>query len=197
MASGPSFTRAGRGAGTAAAAVFIGVLSLSGAAYPAQGGRPVQQAKPCQAAAGRTPIVVTARSLFADNKKKVAVYKGGVVVKKGDVTMYAREVTIRLKAQGDKTAKTAPASADVLGGSGKIDTIEAEGGVKIIEQDKTATGERAVYYSATDSIVLTGSPRVWQGGDVVMGSKITYDIQADTFLVDDADTVLYQGKKPR
>jgi len=138
-----------------------------------------------------SPVVITARTMFADNKKKIVIYKNNVIVKKDDMTMYAEEVTIYLK-KGDKPKKSAAGQADPIDGSGSIDTIVAKGKVKIIQQDKTATGDEATYYNEGDKIVLTGKPRVWQGENVLNGNKITYNIKEDTFQVEDANTVLYQ-----
>lgn len=142
--------------------------------------------------ADQPPIVITAGSLIADNKKKTVVYQKAVVVKRGDITMYADEVTVRLSPSG-KTEK--PGTEDAFKGAGKVDTIEAKGGVKIVQQDKTATADEAVYYSSTDKLVLTGNPRVWQGDNVLSGTVVTYDIKEDTFLVEGARTILYQEKK--
>ncbi len=51
-----------------------------------------------------SPVVITARTMFADNKKKIVIYTKNVVVKKDDMTMYAEEVTIYLK-KDDKPKK--------------------------------------------------------------------------------------------
>jgi lipopolysaccharide export system protein LptA len=136
------------------------------------------------------PIVVTAKTLLADNKNRVVVYKTGVVVTRGDLTLYADEVTIRFTGPGpggDTSDKT-------FSGPGKIRTIEAAGGVKIVQDDKTATADKAVYNAATDEIVLTGKPRLWQGPNVLTGSSIAFNIAEDTVEVQDARTVLYQDK---
>lgn len=141
------------------------------------------------------PVVVTARTLLADNKTKVVTYKKDVVVKKGDITLTAEEVIIKLKkdnAPAKGKAAAGQQAGDVFQGSGKIDTITAKGDVKIVQQDKTATSDNATYYSATDSFVLTGRPRVWQGDNVLTGTRISYNIKDDTFQVEDAKTVLYQ-----
>jgi lipopolysaccharide export system protein LptA len=163
-------------------------------------GGPALADEPASVKSKDMPIVVTARTLVADNKKKTAIYKKDVVVKKGDMTLYADTVTVHLKDTGKSPDKAAKGQADIVQGSGKIETIEAKGAVKIIQQDKTATADEAIYYSATDKIVLTGKPRVWQGDNVITGNKITYNIKEDTFVVDEAKTVLYQaegaGAKP-
>lgn len=141
-----------------------------------------------------TPVVITARSMFADNKKKVVIYTTNVVVKKDDITLWANKVIINLVKSGEDKPKAAKSAAGPLQGSGKIDTIEAVGNVKVVQQDKTATSDEATYYSATDKIVMTGHPRVWQGDNVLNGRKIIYNIKEDTFDVDEADTVLYQSE---
>ncbi len=189
MVSGPSSrSRSKALAAIAALLLVLGAADVCGAA-----GESPALAK----SKDKSPIVVTAKSLFADNKKKLAIYKKNVVVKKGDVTLYADEVTIHL-VPSDKDQKAAPGpGADMFKGSGKIDTIEARGSVKIVEQDKTATSDVATYYSQTDQIVMTGSPRVWQGQNWLTGTKIIYHVKEDTFDVDEAKTVLYQEDKEK
>jgi lipopolysaccharide export system protein LptA len=169
------------------------IILMAGQAVFAAGAKPAVKNESLNSR--ETPVVVTARSLFADNKAKTVTYKKDVVVKKGDITLYAEEVIINLK-KDDAPAKQ-KSGTDVFQGSGKIDTIVAKGNVKIIQQDKTATAGEATYYSGTDEFVLTGKPRVWQGDNVLTGTKITYNIQDDTFQADEAKTVLYQqGETP-
>jgi lipopolysaccharide export system protein LptA len=187
MALGPSSLSRNRAALAAAVAVLM-VWQLVGGVCMAAGDAAAKDKE-------RSPIVVTAKALFADNKKKTAVYKKDVVVKKDDITLYADEVTVRLLPSEGAGKDGERQGADIFKGAGKIDTIEAKGGVKIVQQDKVATSDAAVYYSQSDKIVMTGSPRVWQGQNVLTGSRITYDIKDDTFQVDEAKTVLYQDGK--
>ncbi|MHB8172883.1 MAG: lipopolysaccharide transport periplasmic protein LptA [Nitrospirota bacterium] len=168
--------------------VFI-ILVVSAVCASAKVKSPVKNAS---LASRDIPVIVTARSLLADNKARMVTYKKDVVVKKGDITLTADEVIIHLKKDNKVSAK-GKAGGDVFQqGSGKIDTITAKGNVKIVQQDKTATSDKATYYSGTDSFVLTGKPRVWQGDNVITGDKIAYNIKDDTFQVEDAKTVLYQ-----
>ncbi len=188
-ASGQVAAGAGPSYRLAAVSVFI-ILMAAVSAYAAGRKPPVKNET---LASKDIPVVVTARTLLANNKTKVVTYRKDVVVKKGDITLTADEVIIHLKK--DKipaNGKAAGQAADVFQGSGKIDTITAKGNVKIVQQDKTATSDNATYYSASDSFVLTGRPRVWQGDNVLTGVKISYNIKDDTFEVEDARTVLYQ-----
>jgi len=57
--------------------------------------------------------------------------------------------------------------------AGNAKTIRAEGRVVIIQEDKRATADKAVYDVATGEIVLEGRPRVMRGRDTLEGEKIT------------------------
>lgn len=186
MASGLFSGVSGRTVRVIAASVLIfGCIGLCG---PLAG---VSQAEGKAAAkAAGEPVVVTARTLTADNKKKVVVYKDDVVVKRGDITLHADTVSIKL-APADRPAEGA---SDVFNRGGGVDTIEAAGRVRIIQGDRTATADKAVFYNTEDRIVMTGSPRVWEGGNVLTGTKVVYDIKEDTFTVEDAKTMLYPGQ---
>ncbi|MBI5191119.1 MAG: lipopolysaccharide transport periplasmic protein LptA [Nitrospirae bacterium] len=145
------------------------------------------------AAKAGEPVVVTARTLTADNKKRVVIYKDGVVVKRGDITLHADNVTIRLAPAENK----AGGASDIFNKGGGIETIEATGRVRILQGDRTATADKAVFYTAEDRIVMSGSPRVWEGGNVLTGSTVSYDLKEDTFTVEDAKTMLYPEQPER
>lgn len=140
------------------------------------------------------PVVVTAKTLIADNKARTVTYTGDVTVVRGGVTLTAHEVVISLVESGGGQSNPPPGSPEAMfSGKLEIDTIEAVGGVKLIQGDVTAVSERAVYNPGEETIVMAGSPRVWQGASVLTGSKIIYNIADDTIRVDDARTVLYTG----
>jgi lipopolysaccharide export system protein LptA len=145
------------------------------------------------AAGEPAPVVVTARTLTADNQKRLVIYKKDVVVKRGAMTLYADEVVIHLAEGGKGEAQD---TDPLFSGAGGIDTIEARGGVKIVMDDKTATSGKAVYYADRERIVMTGDPRVWQGANVLSGTSITLNIPEDTISVEDARTVLYPKDYP-
>lgn len=173
---------AGRVAVKALAAAAI--ILVSGLCGPLPGTSSAADAKDAKAA---EPVVVTARALTADNRKRVVVYKGDVVVKRGDITLHADDVTIRLA----PASKDAGGASDIFNKGGGIQTIEAAGRVRILQGDRTATADKAVFDTGGETIVLTGGPRVWEGGNVLTGTRVSYDIKADTFTVEDAKTMIY------
>jgi lipopolysaccharide export system protein LptA len=42
-----------------------------------------------------------------------------------------------------------------------------------VQQEKLATGEKAVYYKDEERVVMTGSPKVTEGENFVEGQEIT------------------------
>lgn len=112
------------------------------------------------------PIVVKSNELSADNKSKKATFSGNVVARQGDVTIYADKLMV---GYGDQ--------------QGTVEKIEAEGSVKIVRENQVGTARHASYDSRQGKIVLTGSPKVAQGKDVITGSTITYFIDDEKSVV--------------
>jgi lipopolysaccharide export system protein LptA len=106
------------------------------------------------------PITIKSNDLTADNKGKTAVFSGKVVAKQGDVTIFCDRMTVYYgTTQGD------------------VDKIEADGNVRIVQENRTGFAAHAVYESKQGRITLTGgSPKVMQGSDTVAGEVITYFI---------------------
>lgn len=106
------------------------------------------------------PITIKSNELAADNKGKTAIFTGKVVAKQGDVTIFCDKMTVYYgNAQGD------------------VDKIEADGNVRIVQENRTGLSSHAVYESKQGKITLTGgSPKIMQGADTVSGEIITYFI---------------------
>lgn len=108
------------------------------------------------------PITIKSNEMAADNKGKTAIFSGKVVAKQGDVTIYSDRLTIRY---GDK--------------KNDVEKIEADGDVRIVQENRIGTAAHAVYESAKGRITLTGNPKVIQGTDTVSGNIITYFVDDD------------------
>jgi lipopolysaccharide export system protein LptA len=109
------------------------------------------------------PITIKSNDLAADNKGKTAIFSGKVVAKQGDVTIFCDRMTVYYgTTQGD------------------VDKIEADGNVRIVQENRTGSASHAVYESKQGKITLTGgTPKVMQGADTVTGEIITYFIDDD------------------
>ena len=101
------------------------------------------------------PVSVTSDRLEADDKLHQVRFIGNVVAKQGDVVIYAKELVLVYPEKGRD-----------------IDRIEALGGVRIVQGNRVATGEKASFFNQQRKIVLTGSPRVYQGDDFLEGDEI-------------------------
>lgn len=108
------------------------------------------------------PITVKSNEMTANNKGKTALFSGKVVAKQGDITILSDKLIVNY---ADK--------------KGEVERIEALGNVRIVQQNRTGFAERAIYDSRIGSIVLTGNPRVVQGGDSISGKVITYYLDDD------------------
>ena len=58
-----------------------------------------------------------------------------------------------------------------------------------------AHGDKAVFYNAQQKVKLIGNARLYRGGDLMKGSKITYDIQTGMVIVDKAQGVVQPEEK--
>ncbi len=101
------------------------------------------------------PVSVTSERLEADDKLHQVRFIGNVVARQGDVVIYAGELVLIYPESGRD-----------------IDRIEASGSVRIVQGNRVATGEKASFFNKERKIVLTGSPRVYQGDDFLEGDEI-------------------------
>jgi len=113
-------------------------------------------AAPLGSSPNRGPVHVTSDRLEADDQAQIVIFSGNAVATQDDVTIHGDRLTI--KYAGEKR---------------EIKQIIAEGHVRIVQQEKLATGEKAVYFKAEERVVMTGSPKVTEGENFVEGQEIT------------------------
>lgn len=114
----------------------------------------------------KEPVEITADRLEADDVAKSLLFIGHAVAKQGDVTISSDRLTIFYAAQG-----------------GDIDRIVAEGGVRIVQGNRVATGNRAEYFRSEDRMVLSGSPKVSEGTNSIQGSEIVLYLKENRSVV--------------
>jgi lipopolysaccharide export system protein LptA len=123
------------------------------------------------------PITVTSQMLTADNQAHTALFERSVVARTSDTTIYADRMLVYYEKD-----------------TGNVTKIEASGSVKFIRENRVITSKNAVYYAAGEKTVFTGDPRAVEGENVVTGTKITYLMNADRFLVEDSKVFLTTKK---
>ena len=93
-------------------------------------------------------------------------------------------VTLRGRAeliQGDNRLR-----ADTVSGLNQTgeSRIEASGNVYFVTPEQTIRGDRAVYTTADDMIVVTGDVILTQGQNVLTGSRLTYNVRTETARIE-------------
>lgn len=112
------------------------------------------------------PIDITAERLDVDEQGGTAVFSGQVIAKRGDMTVYAEELILY------RAGKTE-----------QLERIEASGGVRVVQQDRVGTAQRASFYQQEEKLILTGDARVRQGQNEVSGEEIVLFIKENRSLV--------------
>lgn len=118
--------------------------------------------KPADKDRSNLPITIKSNELSADNKGRTAVFKGKVVAKQGDITIYADSLTVNY---GDE--------------KNDVEKIEASGNVRIVQGNRIGTSSHANYDSKLGKITMTGNPKVTQGSDTISGKTIIYFINEE------------------
>ena len=137
------------------------------------GGKGLQTEKGFGFTASRAPIDITSDTVEADQKTNKVTFKGNVVAKQEDTTLYANILTITY----DPNTK-------------KLKEIIAVGNVKVVQLDRRATGQKATFDQDKNKVVLDGEAVVREGTNVIRGERIT-------FYVDEERSVVEGGKGSR
>lgn len=112
------------------------------------------------------PVQITAAQLDVFEKENRAVYVGDVDVIQSTARLRADKLTINFK------------SSESGGGFSSPDTMVAEGDVFYVTPDLRARGDRGVYTSDTDTVLLTGNVILSRGEDIATGDCLTLRISA-------------------
>ena len=132
---------------------------------------PVQvAAAAADAAQSRSPIHVTSDRLEADDEAQTVIFSGRAVATQDDVTIHADRLTIHY-----------------TGEEREIVQVIADGHVRIVQQEKVATGEKAIFFNREERVVMTGSPKVTEGENSVEGEEITLYLNEKRSVVSGGD----------
>ncbi|GGB01583.1 lipopolysaccharide transport periplasmic protein LptA [Allosediminivita pacifica] len=123
------------------------------------------------------PVEVSADELRVNQSDGTAVYTGNVVIGQGDMRLSAPRVTVVY-----------------VEGQGRIERLEARGGVTLVSGEEAAEAEEADYDINGGSIVMRGDVLLTQGGNALMAESMTVDLNAGTAQMSGrVRTVIDQG----
>ncbi len=100
-------------------------------------------------------------------KGKIIIFKGNVITKQDDLQIFSDTLTAHLNEE-----------------SNEVERADAEGNVKIIKADRTATCNQAIFENAKGEITLKGNVVVYSGSDKLAGETVIYYINEDRVTVE-------------
>ena len=174
----------------AAAAIALGVAEAQA--------EPPPQPQPPNAMQGfsqnhNAPVQINAQSLEVLDKKRMAKYSGNVVLVQGDTTLRCKTLVVYYDGAqaGGRSVKAATSAPGV---NQQIRRIEAIGGVVMTQKGQTATGEKAIYDIADDTVRLFPAPggtvAITQGQNVVQGQRLIVHLDTGLSHVEGARSLI-------
>lgn len=129
-------------------------------------------------------ISIDAASFEVDGKQNILMASGNVVVKHGDVTLYGNVGTyfqniqkIVLSGKVSVVRERMTLSCDQAIAYGVEDRIEVTGNVVFVRGDINGRSGTGVYDRKSQTVLLSGDPKVWQNRDELTGKTILVDIR--------------------
>jgi lipopolysaccharide transport protein LptA len=114
------------------------------------------------------PTRVEAARLSLDRSERLARFTDDVVMRRGDVVVRGP----RMDAHYDE--------------SGQLTHLYLRGGVEMRQGDRRALAENADYDARTRELILTGEPRLFDRGDVLVGERIAMALDSHEVRVERA-----------
>ncbi len=112
------------------------------------------------------PIEITARQLEAFQSERKSVFTGDVIAKQGDMTLFAETLTVFFQQEQNQ-----------------VERMEALGGVRVVQLDRVATAEKAIFQQADETLTLIGQAEVRQGQNQIAGEEIILYLKESRSLI--------------
>ncbi|MCR8548738.1 lipopolysaccharide transport periplasmic protein LptA [Salipiger sp. P9] len=123
------------------------------------------------------PVEVSADSLQVNQSDGTALYTGNVVIGQGEMRLAAPRVLIIYTE-----------------GQGRIDRMEATGGVTLVSGEEAAEADRADYSIDTGVVVMTGNVLLTQGSNALTSERMIVNLEDGTAqMTGRVRTVIGQG----
>ncbi len=108
------------------------------------------------------PVEIRSDELEVDNTTGETVFSGNAVIGQGDMRLAAPVIRIFYAAGGD----------------GRIQRMEASGGVTLVTADEAAEAQNAVYEVIAGTVMMRGSVILTQGENVLSGDRLDFNLQS-------------------
>lgn len=116
------------------------------------------------------PIQIEADRLEVRDEEKLAVYQGNVTVRQGETLLKSSELQVFYSGGGGQDPGAGPAAS--------LQRIIANGRVIVQSQNRTASGDEAVFEMADETITLTGNVVLTEDENIVRGEKLVVNLRS-------------------
>lgn len=166
-------------------AVLAAFHAASPAGWAAGDGPDAAKPTPGQAAADReAPLVITADRMELRRKENLIVYRGNVLAERGDLRIRSDVLSARYDA-----------------GDGALQTVVAEGKVRVSQGAREMTGDKAVFDDSKETITVSGNTVVRDGDNSVSGGRVTIYMNEDRSVIENrggrVKAVIFPGQWKR
>lgn len=121
-------------------------------------------------------IRIKANQLEVDDKANTVTFIGQVNAVQGKTVLTCDKMVIYYTKKSDDPTKATQGGREIV----KIHVI---GHVKVVQEDKTATGRQGLYELAAKRIELWGDPKIIQGGNTLTGQKVIVYLEESRAVV--------------
>ena len=105
----------------------------------------------------KEPIEVTSKQLEFDYKARRAIFRGDVQVVQGDIHLDSDTLTVRYSEKAGKQ---------------QVESVQADGNVKIKQGERIAKGEKAVFDQTSRRLILSGNAVLKDGPNQLTGDTV-------------------------
>lgn len=127
------------------------------------------------------PMEITSDRMEAFNEKKLVIFSGNAKVIQGNSILKSDKILLYYKKNSDKNEKAGPAETDP---AGELDKVEAKGNVSLIQGERTASGDEAVFLRDSSKVILTGNAVLKEGKNIIRGDRVTVFLDEDSGVVE-------------
>jgi lipopolysaccharide export system protein LptA len=123
---------------------------------------------------GTNNTVITSEHLTFDYKRSIAVFEKNVVVTDPRITIKADRINV------------------LFDDDNNVTSVTAIGNVRMKQENKRGTCQKAVYLTESGEIIMTGNPVLVRDKDTLKSKKITFWCNDDKVVCEPAQLIIFQ-----
>jgi lipopolysaccharide export system protein LptA len=127
------------------------------------------------------PMEITSNRMEAFNEKKMVIFSGNAKVIQGNSVLKSDKIILYYKKDPEKKDKVGTIETDA---TGELDRVEAKGNVSLIQGERTALGEEAVFVRESNKVILTGNAVLKEGKNTIRGDRVIVFLNEDRGVVE-------------